>query len=83
MVINMEIPSENGKPPRNIYQRRAYAAQRAMTAIDKYSFLASAQKSDEEKQRALRWMRAWMAFAISHRESSVETATRIATGSRR
>ena len=83
MAINMEMSVGHRKPPRNIYQRRAYAAQRAMTAIEKYSFLASAQKSDEEKKRTLRWMRAWMAFAISYGESSFETSTRMAAASRR
>ena len=82
MVISTKLSEGHRTAPRNIYERRAYSAGRALIAIERYSFLASAQKSDEEKQRTLRWMRVWMAFAVSYGESSFETANRIALGRR-
>ena len=83
MVYSIELSERHGKPARNTFQRRAYAAQRALIAIDKYSFLVSSEKSDEERRRTLRWMRAWMAFAVSYGESSYDTANRIAPDRRR
>jgi hypothetical protein len=50
--------------PPNIYQRRAYAARRALVAIDKYASLAFTDKSAADKEHALRWMTAWLAFAV-------------------
>lgn len=52
------------KMRRDIHQRRAYAAQRAVMAVDKASQMASAG-SCVEREQAFRWMRLWMAFAAS------------------
>lgn len=65
MVSSVEISEGHGKPYRNIYLRRAYAARRALIAIDKYTSLSFTAKSAADKDRALRWMNAWMAVAVS------------------
>lgn len=49
---------------RGIAQRRQYAAQRALLAVDRVSRMA-AQASPEQWEHALRWMRVWIAFAAS------------------
>lgn len=60
-----EIPEENSRPMRNIYQRRAYAARRALMAIDKISSLANTG-APADKEVALRWMKLWMKFATAY-----------------
>jgi hypothetical protein len=54
-----------GNPARrDIAQRRQYAAQRAVLALDRVSRTAS--RADPERwEQALRWMRLWIAFAAS------------------
>ena len=47
-----------------LYQRRAYAARRAVVAIDRAVLLTSTGAVGERDQ-ALRWMRLWLAFAYS------------------
>lgn len=64
MVSSIEMSEGDGRAPPNIYQRRAYAARRALVAIDRYTSLAFANKSTD-RERALRWMKAWLAFAVS------------------
>lgn len=58
-----------GRPTRPIdwermYRRRAYAARRAVIAIDRAVRLNSTGPVWERDQ-ALRWMRLWLAFASS------------------
>jgi hypothetical protein len=60
-----EIPEENSKPVRNLYQRRAYAARRALMAIDKISSLANTG-APVDKEATLRWMKLWMNFATAN-----------------
>ena len=57
-----ETPGEGIKLMRNIYERKAYAARRAIMAIDRFSSTTSSD-SVEEHVRALRWMKLWMNFA--------------------
>lgn len=52
------------KMRRDIHQRRGYAAQRAVIAVDIARQLASVGSSVDREQ-AFRWMRLWMAFAAS------------------
>jgi hypothetical protein len=47
-----------------LYQRRAYAARRAVAAIDRAVRLTSTGPV-RERDQALRWMRLWLAFAYS------------------
>jgi hypothetical protein len=47
-----------------MYQRRAYAARRAVIAIDRAVRLTSTGPV-KERDQALRWMRLWLAFAYS------------------
>lgn len=47
-----------------LYQRRAYAARRAVVAIDRAVWLTSTGPV-RERDQALRWMRLWLAFAYS------------------
>jgi hypothetical protein len=68
MAFSIEVPEEQWKSPRNIYQCRAYAARRALIAVDKYTSLAFTDKSAVGKERALRWMKASMAFAVGREE---------------
>ena len=49
---------------RDIYERRAYAAQRAIAAVDRAMRIAS-EGSYADREEAFRWMRLWMAFAAS------------------
>jgi hypothetical protein len=53
-----------GTARRDIAQRRQYAAQRAVLALDRVSRTAS-QDDPEQWEQALRWMRLWTAFAAS------------------
>jgi hypothetical protein len=46
------------------YRRRAYAARRAVTAIDRGIRLTSTGPT-KERDQALRWTRLWTAFAVS------------------
>ncbi len=62
------------KMRRDIDQRRAYAAHRAVAAVDKAMQIASAGSSTDREQ-AFRWMRLWMAFAASRPVSSSSNAT--------
>jgi hypothetical protein len=64
MVSSLGMSEGHRQAPPNIYQRRAYAARRALVAIDKYTSLAFTDKSAADKERALRWMKAWLAFAV-------------------
>jgi len=64
-----------GTARRDIAQRRQYAAQRALLAVDRVSRMA-AQASPEKWDHALRWMRAWLAFAAS-RELKGVTVRRV------
>ncbi|HEX8885070.1 MAG TPA: hypothetical protein VF797_11310 [Noviherbaspirillum sp.] len=54
----------DGPARRGIAQRRQYAAQRAVLALDRVSRTAS-QADPEKWEQALRWMRLWTAFAAS------------------
>ncbi len=47
------------------YRQRAYAARRAVVAIDRAIRLASTGPT-QERDQALRWMRLWTVFAVSH-----------------
>lgn len=64
MVLIDELPDQNCKVQSNIYQRRAYAARRAMIAVDRYTAMAFTDKSALERDRALRWMKRWLAFVM-------------------
>jgi hypothetical protein len=55
---------ESSAPQRDIYQRRIYAAHRAVIAVDRAIRITSVG-SYAERDRALRWMKLWMAFAAS------------------
>jgi hypothetical protein len=57
------------KMKRDIHQRRAYAARRAVMAVDRAMQVASAGSS-KDREQAFRWMRLWMAFAASRPVSS-------------
>lgn len=59
-----KAPVVSFTPKRDMYERRAYAARRAGAAIARLSRVA-ASGSPEEKNRALRWMKLWIAFAVS------------------
>jgi hypothetical protein len=47
---------------RDLYQSREYAGRRAVLALDRASVLATEGKG-EDKDKAFRWMRLWLAFA--------------------
>ena len=64
-----------GTVRRDIAQRRQYAAQRELLAVDRVSRMA-AQASPEKWENALRWMRVWLAFAAS-RELKGVTVRRV------
>jgi hypothetical protein len=66
-----DIPKIIIKPRRNIHQRRAYAARRAIMAIDRFSGTTS-PGSSAEHVRALRWMRLWMDFALGKDAAAVQ-----------
>ena len=59
---------------RDIHQRRAYAAHRAVMAVDRAMQVASADSSTDREQ-AFRWMRLWMAFAASRPMSRSSNVT--------
>jgi protein-disulfide isomerase-like protein with CxxC motif len=65
MVISMETPERHRKASRNIYQRRAYAAGRALTALERYSFICLSYGLPAEREKALRWVNAWRDFAFA------------------
>jgi hypothetical protein len=69
-----ETPEPDAKPKRNIYERRAYAAYRAVIAVDRAIRITSTGPFAESEQ-ALRWMRLWMAFAASRPTSNTTIAT--------
>jgi hypothetical protein len=52
------------KMQRDTQQHRAYAANRAVMAVDRAMQVASAG-SRADREQAFRWMRLWMAFAAS------------------
>ncbi len=54
-VKTSRLPKASRNQGRDIYERRAYAAQRAVIAVDRVSRVAAAG-SPEEKERAHRWM---------------------------
>lgn len=56
--------ARGGAARRDIAQRRQYAAQRAVLALNRVSRTAS-QGDPEQWEQALRWMRLWIAFAAS------------------
>lgn len=58
---------------RNIYERRAYASYRAITAVDRARQVSS-EGSLAEREQAFRWMRLWMAFAASRPVASSANA---------
>ena len=64
MVSGMEMAEPYGEAPRYMYQRRAYAARRALIAIDHYAALVFTLQSVAQKERAFRWMTAWMTPAV-------------------
>jgi len=55
---------------RDTYQLREYAAKRAVLALDRASSLATCG-AGEEKDKAFRWMRLWLAFAASRHATVV------------
>lgn len=59
---------------RNISERRAYAAQRAVIAVDRAIDITS-KGPFENTEQALRWMKLWMAFAASRPISTLTYAT--------
>lgn len=65
MVFSIEMSKGHRRLPPNIYQRWAYAARRALVAVDRYASLAFSDKSTADRERSLRWMKAWLAFAVS------------------
>lgn len=62
-----------GAARRGTAQRRQYAAQRAVLALDRVSRIAS-QGDPEQWERALRWMRLWIAFAASRQVTATAHA---------
>ena len=58
---------------RDIAQRRQYAAQRAVRALDRVSRTAP-QGDPEQWEQALRWMRLWIAFAASRQVTATTHA---------
>ena len=73
MPKNSEIPDKSIIPQRDIYQRRTYAAHRAVIAVDRAIHIASIGSSADREQ-ALCSMRLWMAFAASRPISSPASA---------
>ena len=63
----------DGAARRDIAQRRQYAAQRAVLALDRVSHMAS-QADPEKWEQALRWMRLWIAFAASRQVTATAHA---------
>ena len=59
---------------RDIHERRAYAAHRAVMAVDRAMQIAS-EGSSADREQAFCWMRLWMAFAASRPVSSPATTT--------
>jgi len=57
-----QLSGKSAKPIRNVYQLRAYAAQRAMIAIDRFS-RSTSPILIQDHVRAFRWMKLWMDFA--------------------
>lgn len=55
---------------RDLHQLRAYAGRRAVLALDRASLLAT-QGEGEDKDKAFRWMRLWLAFAASRHATAV------------
>jgi hypothetical protein len=68
------MPGSSTKPKRNINERRAYAAHRAVMAIDRAIRLTSTGPFADSEQ-ALCWMRLWMAFAASRTPNKPTNAT--------
>lgn len=62
---------------RNIHERRAYAAHRAVMAVDRAVQVAS-EDSYGAREQAFRWMRLWMAFAASRPVSTTNSTTEVA-----
>ena len=73
MPKNSEIPDKSIIPQRDVYQRRTYAAHRALIAVDRAIRITSTGPL-ADSQQALRWMRLWMAFAASRPTSSPANA---------
>jgi hypothetical protein len=59
-----KLPKAGYKLRRDIFERRAYAAQRAAIAVERVSRVAAAGLPDE-KARARRWMHLRIIFAAS------------------
>ena len=73
MPKTSETPAKSIIPQRDVYQRRTYAAHRAVMAVDRAIHIASIGSSADREQ-ALSWMRLWMAFAASRPISSPANA---------
>lgn len=67
------IPAKSTIPQRDTYQRRTYAAHRAVIAVDRAIHIVSIGSS-ADREKALCWMRLWMAFAASRPISSPANA---------
>lgn len=64
MPTSSETPRERTRPKPDVYQRRTYAACRALIAVDRASRLVIVG-APADVNRALRWMSLWMAFAFA------------------
>ena len=71
MTPSMQMSEVPRGRARNILQRRAYAAQRAMVALERYSSLSLAYAPLQERDRAKYWMQAWTKFAFSRRNTAL------------
>ena len=58
---------------RDIYQRRQYAAQRALIALDRVGRTAS-DGLPQDRERAHRWLRLWVAFAACREAGGMRSA---------
>jgi hypothetical protein len=59
---------------RSLHDRKLYAGQRALLAIDR----ASHAPVQEQRDNAFRWMRVWMAYAASRHPAFVTRALKAA-----
>jgi hypothetical protein len=62
-----EMPERRTGPKRDVYERRNYAAHRAIIALDRAIRITSIASSADREQ-ALRWMKLWVAFAASRHQ---------------
>jgi hypothetical protein len=72
-----EMAERRRGPKRDAYERRNYAAQRAVIALDR-AIRITLTASPADRDKALGWMRLWVAFAASRRQKIATRAVKAA-----